>query len=257
PSILAGLPKDSVFRDFSNLEELEEDIQAIKKALNANNGGNQWLVIRNLTETAIDALASEESPFPDVEYCFEWDGSVGLVKIFHCVLHDYVVENTAKVIDHQLRDMGVPTNDCKFHRNRATVYETTSYGKNADWIFTPASRRFDDEGSCWPTLVIEAGVGESRGKLIENAKWWFANSAGTVRIVLLILMGRKDVRFEKWQLTTDVPDNQGERPDDLQIVSLDPYRIAYPAQKVRVTEDGVFGAPMTLHFEALYDRPAR
>ncbi|OOG00576.1 hypothetical protein ASPCADRAFT_401557 [Aspergillus carbonarius ITEM 5010] len=262
--LLLGLPNDYITQDFSDFETLQEEARAIQKSLNANhNEGNQWLLIRNLPKSAICELTGDISPIPDIDYCFEWDGPTGLLKVIHSrFVHEQIITRITGIIDHQLKYMGVPGHDeGRFHKH--TPFGTLNYGKNGDWIFTPPARRLDEsEESSWPTLVIEAGVSESYGKLIKNAQWWFSSSIGEVRIVLLILMGREEVRFEKWQLRTVLVDGkiaqkQTEGSDDSPIVSQDFGQGAYCQQQVRVTETEVIGAPMVLPFEALYDRPAR
>lgn len=50
--------------------------------------------------------------------------------------------------------------------------------------------------------VVEAGVSESLPRLRQDASWWLANSAGMVRIVILLPVRKSAKRLviEGWQL---------------------------------------------------------
>lgn len=140
-------------------------------------------------------------------------------------------------------------------------------GKQADNIFTPGTRRPTQGKICgWPTLVIETGMSASHSKLEADAKWWFANSSGDVRIVLLRVLNTTYVRFEKWQL---VPPNA---PRPVTQAYVDQLRAnpahnpptdrqppgnqhAYAAHEVTVTATTITGGPLTFPFAALYERP--
>ncbi|PWY94595.1 hypothetical protein BO94DRAFT_610012 [Aspergillus sclerotioniger CBS 115572] len=234
PGMLLGLPVGYVTKDFINFETLQEDARAIQQALNTNkNQGNQWLLIRNLTDVAISRLASDESPIPDIGYCFEWDGSTGLLKIIHSsFLHEEIFTRLAGTIDHQLKYMNAPGG--RFHKD--TAYGTGQRGKSGDWVFTPPTRGLDDSGKSpsWPTLVFETGVSESYDKLVNNARWWFKASNNDVKIVLLILMGPDEVRFAKLRRKID---SDGS---------------VHCERVVRVTESEIVGAPMVFPLVALY-----
>lgn len=54
----------------------------------------------------------------------------------------------------------------------------------------------------YPTLIIEVGWSQSLEKLRQKAEWWFANSGGDVKIVLLVKSSPKSnhIRIEKWKL---------------------------------------------------------
>jgi hypothetical protein len=108
-------------------------------------------------------------------------------------------------------------------------------------------------------------MSESHPKLEADAKWWFANSSGDVRVVLLIVLNPTYVRFEKWQLISpnarpvtqayidQLRANPAHSPPIVRQVPS--YQHAYSAQEVTVTATTVTGAPMTLPFTALYERP--
>ncbi|KOS36883.1 hypothetical protein ACN38_g12348 [Penicillium nordicum] len=98
--------------------------------------------------------------------------------------------------------------------------------------------------------------------------WWLANSSGEVRIVLVISISkRKDrVFIEVWQLAppnsprpltrayiqTLCQQSQNVPPLVQQPAVL---QQAYCAHEVEISANGVTGAPLTLPFVAVYDRP--
>ncbi|KAJ9392871.1 hypothetical protein DTO063F5_8 [Paecilomyces variotii] len=75
--------------------------------------------------------------------------------------------------------------------------------KEADESFHPGSRFGNGNAAFpWPTLVIEIGNAQSLAKLREDVRWWFENSEGDVRIVLLMIVHQRSrtITLEKWQL---------------------------------------------------------
>ncbi|EAW17080.1 uncharacterized protein NFIA_004360 [Aspergillus fischeri NRRL 181] len=77
-------------------------------------------------------------------------------------------------------------------------------GKEADDCFIPPTRQArGNQSTGWPSLVIDAGVSESLTRLREDARWWFENSEGAVRTVILLGIKRtqRTIRLEKWQLS--------------------------------------------------------
>jgi hypothetical protein len=154
----------------------------------------------------------------------------------------------------------------------STTYKpTASKGKQPDQCFIPPGRcASPGQPVGWPTFVIETGVSESLPRLREDARWWFNNSGGEVRMVLVISIKQTKVEFELWQLA---PPNA---PCPLTRVYIDSLRQRhlppliqqaagtqqiYSHHEVDVTSSGVAGAPqvhnapMVLPFQALFNRP--
>ncbi|OJJ31599.1 hypothetical protein ASPWEDRAFT_176664 [Aspergillus wentii DTO 134E9] len=123
----------------------------------------------------------------------------------------------------------------------------------------------------WPTLVIETGISESLPRLRNDANWWFNNSSGAVRIVLVIAVSkaRKEITIEKWQLlppNTPIPVTRATLNHiRQQLPAPMPPRVhqaagnqrSYNAQVVKIDVDNITGAPLVLPFRALFDRQPR
>lgn len=88
-------------------------------------------------------------------------------------------------------------------------------------------------------------MSESLPRLRADAQWWFTNSSGETRIVLVIGIPKisRTIIVEKWQLTPAGPDS---------------FQQAYCAQEVNISVDdaGVVtaSAPLVIPFYALMDR---
>ncbi|KAI5865219.1 hypothetical protein GGS23DRAFT_603850 [Durotheca rogersii] len=65
----------------------------------------------------------------------------------------------------------------------------------------------------FPTLVIEAGVTQSRSSLRMKANWWFATSENHVKIVLLVKVDFRDksIVIEKWKAESQNPPSVARR----------------------------------------------
>jgi hypothetical protein len=156
PDPLAALPPGYVVRTFSNIRRLQTDANDVLTTLEANgNQGNQFLVVRDLTKPAIKILDNDRSSLGGVSYRFQWDGSVGIIKIIPGAAHHFTTMNVLQVLTLQLNAMGIPMTDSAW--GGATTYKPqATTGKQADQIFTPGTRAPRQGKICgWPTLVIE------------------------------------------------------------------------------------------------------
>jgi hypothetical protein len=99
--------------------------------------------------------------------------------------------------------MGVPKLQMTWGMTTTHSGTHSRKGKQPDQCFWPATRQpTGGQLRSWPTLVIETGVSESLPKLRADALWWFQNSNGDVRIVLVLSINknRRIALLEKWQL---------------------------------------------------------
>ncbi|KAE8423842.1 hypothetical protein BDV36DRAFT_289939 [Aspergillus pseudocaelatus] len=238
--LTAGIESLCITRTFTRISNLARDATIIFDSLNANDfSGNQWILILGLTQKAIDRLDSEKDCLNGVSFRLEWDGTRGLIKVMPGAGHEMPTNDFTLVVFGALRAMGLYWEDIRW--GGATRYRSP------------------------PTLIIETGVSESLPKLQEDAKWWFNNSSGRIRIVILISLKRAKMLFQKWQL---VPPNAPTLITRQYISSLRqqspnmPPLVNQPAtiqtlymdQEVTVTPNAVIGAPMVLPFQALMDR---
>jgi hypothetical protein len=118
----------------------------------------------------------------------------------------------------------------------------------------------------WQSFVIETGVSESLKKLRQDAIWWFQNSSGDTRIVLLISIKArtKEVRFEKWQLAppnltplTRQRTNQLRQQANLMAPLIQQQAASQSAfchQEVIITPTSITGGPIVIPFRAIFDR---
>jgi len=95
---------------------------------------------------------------------------------------------TAMELQYELRNM------------RDTTYHGISNAKEADSSFKPLS--FRPSATDWPTLAIEHGVSQSIKALRAAANWWFENSMGQVKIILLFSISdkKRKIHIEQWEM---------------------------------------------------------
>ncbi|KAJ5941934.1 hypothetical protein N7516_002102, partial [Penicillium verrucosum] len=68
---------------------------------------NQWLVILDLSKSAIQKLDEDHSCLEGIEYRFAWEGHAGLLKIVPSFEHDSVTDGFTRVLDLALIAMGL------------------------------------------------------------------------------------------------------------------------------------------------------
>ncbi|KAE8143071.1 hypothetical protein BDV38DRAFT_293515 [Aspergillus pseudotamarii] len=266
--LTAGIETLCITRKFTSISHLAQDAMMIFDTLNANGfRGNQWILVLGLTKKAIHILDNDKRCLDGITPRFEWDGTTGLIKVVPDAGSEFSTSSFVMAVHETLWAMGIPRTEMSWG-GRTTYQPTVGKGKQGDQIFTPGDRQpAHGQIRDWPTLVLETGLSESLRKLQENAKWWFNNSNGRVRFVIVVLISyeRSTVLFQKWQL---VPPNAPspmtrhyiswlhQQSRNMPPLSDQPAatQMLYMAQEVTVTPNTVSGAPMVLPFHALMDR---
>ncbi|CAG8888251.1 unnamed protein product [Penicillium egyptiacum] len=272
PTLMSDLPEGHVV-SFSRLRTLRQEARRIAEWFEEHTDGNQWIVVLGLSTPIIETLTTDRDALNGVTYRFQWEGTTGLIKVVPKGQHEIVTSQIVAVVRDELRAMGLPRKEVIWVRS--TTYRSgTSKGKEADDAYPPPSRHARPiENAGYPSLVIETGVSESLGRLRQNARKWFADSEGDVRIVILIHVKDNIVSFGQWQLapstaprpltkryietlcaqTPNIPPLTGQ-PAQLQQV--------YCANQVDIIRNFVAGmpnvidgSPMVLPFIAIQDRP--
>ncbi|KAJ5836189.1 hypothetical protein N7447_002215 [Penicillium robsamsonii] len=254
PTLMPGLPEGYVV-SFSRLTRLRHEARRIIEWFEHHTDGNQWIVVLGLSLTTNETLTTDCNALNGVPYQFQWEGTTGLIKLTPRGEHEIVTSQFTMVVHDELKSIGLPR-------------------KEADNSYLPPSRHIRPiENAGYPSLVIETGVSESLGRLRQDARKWFADSGGDVRIVILIHTSENIVSFEQWQLapstaprpltkryidtlcarTPNIPPRTGQPTQRQQV---------YCAHQVNVTRNFVAGmpmvidgAPMVLPFIAIQDRP--
>ena len=86
------------------------------------------------------------------------------------------------------------------------------YAKEADSAWIPR-RQVPGRSDKWPTLVLEVGLSETLARLHIDMKWWFSNSGGQVKIVIIASIHRNEPQIvvEKWELQRRRPHSHNLR----------------------------------------------
>ncbi|CAG8150695.1 unnamed protein product [Penicillium salamii] len=261
-SFQEGLPDGFMMRPFSESDVLQNTVEQLLRKLQESRDGSQWIILVALTSATVERLADTENPMEGLTYRVQWDGSAALIKVVAGHTHLMVTDELTRAIEHRISVMHNPP----IHKwnGHAAYRPTTTNGKQADQSFLPLSR-WSTTSQAWgfPTLVVETGVPQSLLRLRANAKWWFANTNGEVRIVLIVIVSRAGFRIEKWQLAPPGlarPLSEGDihalRQQNPPIPPLfeQPAAVqqAYAAQEIEVTEERIVGGPLVIPFVALF-----
>ena len=238
---LAGLPDSCEVLIFTNFEALRKAVSLVVDKLNQNDdNGNQFIVIHRLTKHARHRL-DEEKDILGSTFRFMWEGETDIVKVVPSAAHDYATDDLSRTISRACEGMGVPVLQIAW--GISTTHPggksgDQGKGKQADQCLSPLPRQpINGQVTGWPTLAIETGVSESLPRLRQDAAWWFRNSRGETRIVLVMGIKKKtqEVFLEKWQVA--------------------PANRPFVLQEIRITKTSAFGGPLVLPFEALFCRP--
>lgn len=79
-------------------------------------------------------------------------------------------------------------------------YEGKQCAKEPAGTFVPG--KVDVDAGWVPSMVIETGCSESPPQLRNDARWWYSNTEGQTKLIILIHAGKKptwNVTVEAWQ----------------------------------------------------------
>lgn len=263
--IMSSLPPNYAMRSFTSMQALTADARAILGELNRNqDNGNQYLLVLSLPTAVRVHLDSDKNALDGIPFRLMFDRASALVKVIPSFEHDVSTRGLVENILFKIFILGVPREQYRFAGTTTFRAATRNKGKQPDDCFLPWSRlpHGRQHPLNWPTLVIESGVSESLPKLREDARWWFENSSGLVRtvIILSINRARKTIRLEKWQLADP---NSPTPSTSTAALSIPPPLMQQPAASQRpyaaqttiITPTTVAGdVPLVLHFHGLFDR---
>ncbi|GIK00283.1 hypothetical protein Aspvir_004303 [Aspergillus viridinutans] len=240
--------------DFTGFEALKDAVTA--KAASLGRGGHhqyQYISLKNVRRRDFDLIEANRQElgsvvrltyFPDIETL--------IVKV-PSREHEIAHTNIGQYITRKVDRMNIPF--VEFLALGATKHTgPTSSSKECDSSWTNTVLR--PRG--WPYMVIEAGVSESMPRLRADAAWWFVNSNGAVKVVLLIRVDaqRKMLTIEKYDRTRGPATRsnpQGPwRPRKLTTVTINQQ--VNPAT-IQVDGRNATPRPLTLEFELVFGRP--
>ncbi|CAI7623345.1 unnamed protein product [Penicillium glandicola] len=181
-SLISDLPEGHIVCNFS-LKLLKVEAQNIMEWFEQNDDGNQWIVVPGLRGPTITKLADDHyTSLGGVTYRFQWEGSTGLIKVVPSGPHVSSTDRFVDVVKSKISAMGMPYEESLWVGSK-TYRPAVGKGKEGDQAFVPPSRCTTGIRNVGrPTLVVETGVSESLPHLRQDAKKWFADTDGEVRI---------------------------------------------------------------------------
>lgn len=197
-----SLPSNYVRVHYQSIAKLKSSVANLHDSLEKSNAeGNQFILVLGLLENIRTRLLDDDAPL-GIHVRLVLDGTSAVIKV-PSAEHDACTRGLANEIERNCLGMGVPITD--FMMGGTTTHKRAGgqRAKMPDECLWPASREHGtDRPHGWPTLVIETGVAESLPRLEQDARWWFENSLGETRIVLVMSISRKRRRIiiQKWQL---------------------------------------------------------
>ncbi|KAF4212562.1 hypothetical protein CNMCM8980_000769 [Aspergillus fumigatiaffinis] len=269
-NITSGLPEDSVTHPFTSLTRLNMEAQWVLQTLDQNDdAGNQYILVLNLPRAIRARLDENKNVLQGINFRLMFDGTTALIKIVPSEPHETATSRLRDNISVSAVLAGTSMDDILWSgktTHRPSV--AANKGKQADDCFIPPTRQpRGNQPQGWPSLVIETGVPETLNRLRQEVKWWFENSQGAVRTVILLSIERtrKTIQLEKWQLSPpsqSVTPAQALRIQQMTIPPIPPLGLQlaanqhpFIAQKATITPTSATGSlPIHLHYQALFDR---
>ncbi|GFF48970.1 alpha-actinin-like protein 1 [Aspergillus udagawae] len=241
--------------DFTSFQALKDAVTA--KATSLRRGEHhqyQYISLKHVARRDFEGIEANRQELGSVVRLTYFPDIQNLIIKVPTREHEIAHTNIGQFITRKVDRMNIPF--VEFVALGATKYTgPTSSSKECDSSWTNTLLR--PRG--WPYMVIEAGVSESMPRLWADAAWWFVNSNGAVRLVLLIKIDvqRKMITMEKYDRTrgpTTRSNPQGGpwRPRKLTTVTINQQ--VNPAN-IQVDGRNATSRPLTLEFELVFGRP--
>ena len=273
-SLLSNLPEGCVTRTWKNFHILQQAASEVYNTLQENeHAGNQFIAVLSLSKHAIQRLSDEKNVLGGIKFRFAFEGAVGLIKIIPSAGHDRSTDDLTRMMDREflLRGTFAPMNYSWGSTSRHPATVSSSQKEPDQCLFPIARRPTMTSFNGWPTLVLETGVSESLPRLQADSCWWFKNSGGATRIVLVIAIRNQPQKIivQKWQLAPagspnpltrayieQLRHNNAMAPLYLQPAATQ-QAFCFQEVGISVTPQGisVAGAPIVLQYQALFDAP--
>jgi hypothetical protein len=223
----------------------------------------QYLVFRNITKDDLSRIDRQRASIgKHTRMTHYTDTDLLVIKLMPSAKHETAYISLASRVNHKLKGMGLPIES--LYGMGGTRYVGSNSSKEGDSAYKPICRPREVE---WPTLVFEAGLSESLRRLRTDAHWWLVNSAGDVKIVMVIsiIPARKSLQIEQWCMppptgpssATRARSNTNANANDIILVPTKIQELTViqdppvPPLQGTIPTYTVTGAPLTLEFEKL------
>lgn len=255
--ILFGFPENYMIHDILKHESTHYRCPCYSKQIEQK--PRQWQPIPLYTIISccnFHGVYANQNPLDGIPFRLMIDKPSALVKVIPPFSHAASTRRLAENILLNCLMVGVLREDTCWASTITYRATTNNMGKQPDDCFLPLSRQPSSQQPLnWPTLVIETGVSESLPKFREDARWWFENSSGSVRTVIIlgIKNASKSIQLEKRQLmypslsTSSIINEMLSIPFPVQPPAAS--QCLYAVQTLTITPTAVSGdVPLVLHF---------
>ncbi|KAH8811487.1 hypothetical protein F5884DRAFT_749862 [Xylogone sp. PMI_703] len=226
---------------YTGVEDLKKLVETHYNRLQNNDFTAEHISIKGVSSRVFDMIESRRREFcVGLRFTHFADISTLIIKLV-TELHEKAHLTLAEEVVLRRSNMNVQRAECQ-SLGSSRYRGVNASSKEGDSTFRNRLIRPNDGD--WPSLVIEAGYSESFPKLRMDMEWWIGNSAGDVKIVLLIKVSPtvRRATIEKWVPRQPPRNSDGELVSVTQIDAINNPII-------------VNGAPLILEFDRVCLRP--
>ncbi|KAL1963361.1 hypothetical protein VTN77DRAFT_8482 [Rasamsonia byssochlamydoides] len=273
----------------SSIKKLEAVIRTLKSDARLMHAIYHLLIVRDLP---LDFFQVEhgsgkysdlsEKILENTRPAYFYDDGLFVVNVFPIRPHKYIAQEFEKKIHDWCKRLEIPPNEYRyfcprFQEARDEDGRPTSARQCQGMFIPPRQPSQQTPDNEWPSFVVEVATAAPATEqyLHFGVNWWFRESKGIVKAVLLLFVDRQEPRsltIEKWvcQPEDETDDETDEEPATPTLANAEggyhaaaqqqqPQPPSDPVprcvQKVVVTDEQVTGAPLLLEFEYAFERP--
>ena len=234
-------------RQFRNRQSFMRAIESQADKLCSGKTSQQYAVFAPVTQdhlVVIDRI--RENRFKGHHFLYFDREETLIVKLMAGQAQAFAGQGFGGRLDTKIAEMGLFED---IGRTESATFKGNGSQKEADCSWKPYNTR--PLISDWPTLIIECGISQSRGRLVADAHWWLENSGGQVKIVLVISFSqsKKEIRLQQWEHVT-IPG-----PHVIQGQPWPPGTAPAIVREIDLVAGVSNEESLTLNFESVFLRP--
>ncbi|KAJ5109926.1 hypothetical protein N7532_002571 [Penicillium argentinense] len=235
-----------------SLQQLRNCIEEVKDQFGSPTPpASQYILATQISENLFKELEQEPDLFKGVRATILHRKRQVFYKVMVGVQHEVLNGTFTLWLNMALMEMHLSVFSQDYWFQQAARVEGRVVSKEPDVSFVPGNRFAKGASAVWPSLVLEVGVSESILQLRADAHWWYSNSDGQTKLVILIHTtdnaGKWHADVEIWsevENTQPRMDTRG-RPD----------KVLNRTQHACLENGVVCGAPLKLEFKTFMRRP--
>ena len=249
-------PPHVVYLSSPSFEEIKDIVKKLQFEFQSTKRfQTQYLYLMGLSSEVLTQLEHREGVLLGIRVTFLFRQRQALIKVMPG-RHHGITGAFKALIQCEFFQRGLYARAGHWKSSESALLKNETTAKEPDWWLGPGFACPNDQGQReTPSLALEVGFSESLSQLHADAHWWYHNTNGATKLIVLIHASHRanqpqqTVGFEVW---TEVYNHQGPE------TQRRPQKVIRCTQRAEVVNGVVVsGGPLELDLEMILRRDRR